>query len=229
MSQVALPLLAGVLTTANPCVLPMLPMLFTGAFAQSRWGPVWLAAGLVASFTMVGGFLAVAGHAIGLDPGVIRTAAAALLLASGLVMVSPTAQAVFFRLATPLAGRADRLAGRLPLDGNRGQLLLGVALGAVWSPCVGPTLGAAVAAAAQGGSFVRTSSTMGLFSLGMAGVFLTLAYTTRGVAARRGLVRVGGARAKGSDGCWSFRAGWSCPDWTRSWRRRRPRSCPSGC
>ena len=59
--------LAGVLTLINPCVLPLLPVIIAGAFQSSRHGPLFMAAGLTVSFTVVGVLVTAFGHLIGLD------------------------------------------------------------------------------------------------------------------------------------------------------------------
>ena len=57
-SAYALSLLAGVLTTLSPCVLPLLPILFAAALTTHRMGPIALAAGVALSFAVLGVLLA---------------------------------------------------------------------------------------------------------------------------------------------------------------------------
>lgn len=179
MTALFLAFLAGVLTTLNPCVLPMLPLIFSGAFAQGRKGPLVLAAGLVLSFTTIGVLIAGFGHSIGLDTNMIRLGAAVFLLIAGLILANEVAQAIFARLTAPLASGANTALNRFQLEGNKGQFILGLLLGAVWSPCVGPTLGAAMALASQGEALGEITLTMAVFSFGMATVFLAIAYGSR--------------------------------------------------
>lgn len=197
MTSVLLAFVAGLLTTLNPCVLPMLPLVLTGAFAEGKWGPVALAGGMVLSFTTLGVAVAAFGHLIGLDGGLLRMISAAFLLLAGLVLVHPPTQALFTRLTTPLAGGASATLDRLSLRGNGGQFVLGTLLGAVWTPCVGPTLGAAVAVASQGQDLGRTTGIMAIFSLGMASVFLAIAYLSRGALGKKRAALAGfGARSR---------------------------------
>lgn len=186
MTPLLLAFLAGVLTTLNPCVLPMLPLIVTGAFAQSRKGPLILACGLILSFTLIGVFVAAFGHSIGLNNAVIRLIAAVFLLISGLLLTNQFAQDLFARVAAPLSTSANTVLDRSSLEGNKGQFTLGLLLGAVWSPCVGPTLGAAMALAAQGEALGEITLTMAIFSFGMAAVFLIIAYGSRSILAGRG-------------------------------------------
>ncbi|MGD8326665.1 MAG: cytochrome c biogenesis CcdA family protein [Sphingomonadales bacterium] len=179
MSTIALAFLAGVLTTLNPCVLPMLPLVFSGAFAQSNKGPLILASGLVLSFTTLGVVITAFGHGIGLDIAMIRIFAAILLLLSGLLLSNQQAQNLFAKVTAPIANGANSTLNSLNLEGRTGQFTLGLLLGAVWSPCVGPTLGAAMALAAQGEALGDITITMAVFSFGMASVFLLIAYGSR--------------------------------------------------
>ena len=182
----AVSFLAGALSTLSPCVLPLLPILLRGALQRHRLAPLALAAGLAASFTAIGVFIATAGLAVGIDGGAVRTAAAALMAGFGAVMLSERLQAGFVRLASPLAGGANGLLAGLSGDGLGGQFLLGLLLGAVWSPCAGPTLGAAIGMAAQSGAATNAAGIMAVFSLGAATPMLVVAYgSRRAMAARR--------------------------------------------
>jgi len=160
--------LAGLLSTLSPCVLPLLPLVLGAAAAAHRLGMLALAAGLVVSFVTVGLFLATIGYAIGLDAGVVRVASAVLLGGLGLVLLSGALQ---MRLATATAGIGDagnHLLTRLAPTGLGGQFIVGLVLGAIWSPCVGPTLGAASTLAAQGKDLGAVAGVMVAFGAGAA-------------------------------------------------------------
>ena len=64
---IGLALLAGVLSTLSPCVLPILPMVLGAAVSEHRFGPAALAAGLTLSFVAIGLFVATIGFSLGLD------------------------------------------------------------------------------------------------------------------------------------------------------------------
>ena len=53
MGTAALALIAGLLSTLSPCVLPLLPIVLGTAVSQHRFGPVALAAGLALSFVTI--------------------------------------------------------------------------------------------------------------------------------------------------------------------------------
>ena len=147
-------LLAGMLSTLSPCVLPLLPLVLGSAVAAHRFGMLALGAGLIAAFVGVGMFVATVGFAIGLDADLFRLISAVLLAAVGVVLISAPLQARL-AMATSRVGNAgnsllSRFAPERALGGWQGQLVIGLVLGTIWSPCVGPTLGAASVLAAQG-------------------------------------------------------------------------------
>jgi cytochrome c biogenesis protein CcdA len=191
-ASLALGFLAGVLSILSPCVLPLLPLVFGAAAGAHRWGPAALAAGLVASFVAIGLFVATAGFALGLDQGVFRAGSAVLLAGLGLVLLSSALQARFGVALAGVERAGGRLMGRMTPEGWGGQALLGVVLGAVWSPCVGPTLGAASLLAAQGRDLGGVAAVMAAFGLGTA-----LPLALAGLASRRLLLRWRGGLLRG--------------------------------
>jgi len=160
--------LAGVLSTLSPCVLPLLPIVLGSAVAAHRFGAAALAVGVTLSFVVVGLFVATVGFAIGLDGDVFRLIAAILLLIFGVLLLSQALQDRLSLAASPLGSGAHALIDRLNPSGLRGQLILGLLLGAVWSPCVGPTLGAAATLAAQRQNLAQVAAVMLFFGLGAA-------------------------------------------------------------
>lgn len=187
MTLVALSLVAGVLAALSPCVLPLLPIVVGSAARGHRAGPLALAAGLVVAFTVVGVAVIGAGAAIGLDDAVVRRGSSVLLMILGLVLLSGSLHARVGSLFAPLADRAARLSLRAG-DGLGGQFLLGAMLGGVWSPCVGPTLGAAFGLASQGASMTQASLMMVAFGVGSSAPLVATAYASRTVRQRRGLL-----------------------------------------
>ena len=171
--------LAGVLSILSPCVLPLVPLVFGAAASEHRLGPVALAAGLVFSFTGVGLFVATIGFAVGLDAGVFRSAGAVLLLGIGAVLLVPSFQARFVLAAGTVGSWAGEQSSAISAFGLSGQFGIGLLLGAVWSPCVGPTLGAASVMAARGENLGQVSLTMFAFGLGVALPLLILGHLSR--------------------------------------------------
>ena len=185
MQTLFLAYLAGSLTTLNPCVLPMIPFVLATALREGKWGPLALMAGMSVTFTVLGTLVASVGPAIGLSTDAIRTAGAVIMLAIGAAMLIPQGQTAFAIGLGPVADRASGLLDGLALSGTKGQFVTGLLLGAVWSPCAGPSLFAAIGLAAQTGTVLQAAIAMAFFSFGAASVMLALAYGTREALASR--------------------------------------------
>lgn len=184
--------LAGVLSVLSPCVLPLVPVVAGTALAAHPRGVFALAGGLVASFTLVGLFVASIGFAIGLDAGWFRHLAAILLIAFGVVLLSTSLRNRFSLASAPLGNLANRWLERFRAGGVGGQLAVGLLLGVVWAPCVGPTLGATAILASQGRDFPQVTLVMVLFGIGAALPMVIVGTASRRFAqrTRRGLVGI---------------------------------------
>ena len=176
--------LAGLLTLINPCVLPVLPIVLASALHQHRLGPLALAIGMVASFTLLGFTVAAFGRSVGLTDETLSATSALLMTGFGLIVLIPRLNAGFATATAGLSRHADRQIGGLDDGSLPGQFLGGALLGAVWSPCVGPTLGGAISLASQGRDLGLAALTMASFAAGVASVILTFAYATRALLAR---------------------------------------------
>jgi cytochrome c-type biogenesis protein len=154
------------------------------AAAQGRSGPVFLAIGLTLSFVTIGMFVALFGFAIGLDEGVFRQIAALLMIAVGIVLAVPVLQTRLATAGGPFSGWVnDRFAGTAGTN-KGGPFGLGLLMGAIWAPCVGPTLGAASVMAAQGENLLEVTLTMILFGVGSVLPLLILGLLSREVLMR---------------------------------------------
>jgi cytochrome c-type biogenesis protein len=167
LTAIPLAFVAGILSILSPCVWPLVPMVMASSANTGRWGPVFLALGLSLSFTLAGGVLTFLLLNAGLSPDAFRWFGAAMLVLIGLILVvKPLGDAVTNSLS--------RLSSRFNLGGSSesatafGQLGVGIMLGLVWLPCVGPTLGAAIALASFGQELGMASIVLFLYGLGSA-------------------------------------------------------------
>lgn len=170
---------AGAMTILSPCVLPLLPIVLVGAFQRHPLAPVALAAGLSISFATVGLVVALFGFSLGIETDIVRAGSAAIMIAFGAVLLVPALQYRFASIATPLATRSQNVLDQIAPSGIGGQFLIGALLGAVWSPCAGPTLGAAIGLAAHGENSVSAGTIMLAFGLGAATPILAIAYGSK--------------------------------------------------
>lgn len=179
-----LALLAGVVTIAAPCTLPVLPILLGASVGQdSKTRPAFIALGFVASFTVVALLLSSLTRAFGFDPNILRTLATVLLAVFGALMIWP---APFEWLTMQIAGLSHGLQGGRIGDhsGNIGGFVLGATLGLVWTPCAGPVLGSILTVIATAGSFGWSGVLLLAYTVGAAIPMLAIAYGGQAVTTR---------------------------------------------
>lgn len=172
--------LAGLLTLINPCVLPVLPIVLATSVQADRRAPVALAAGMSTSFVILGLGIALIGPALGVAEEMVSRVASVLMVGFGLIMMMPALGGRFAIATAGVAMRADAGLNAAASYGMAGQFVGGALLGAVWSPCIGPTLGAAIAMASQGTDLVRAAAIMSSFSLGVSTLIVALSFGARG-------------------------------------------------
>ena len=171
--------LAGLLTLINPCVLPVLPIVLAGSLQTDPRAPLALAAGMGLSFVVLGTGVAAIGPAFGIYPEDVTRIAALVMVGFGLVMVLPVLGRRFSVASAGIAAAADARIAATP-RGIGAEFAGGALLGAVWSPCIGPTLGAAIALASTGESLGHAAAVMAAFAGGVATLILAAAYGLRG-------------------------------------------------
>ncbi len=164
MLLLAIAFVAGIVTALSPCVLPAIPAVLAGSAGAGPRRVTGIAAGFVGSFVLFTLVLTVALRSAGVSPGALRAIAIAALVVFGLTLIVPSLGARFAAAAAPVA----RLGERLPRgrSGFGGGLLVGVALGLVWTPCAGPVFAAVAAAAATGEVGPQTFAVLGAYAVG---------------------------------------------------------------
>jgi len=166
--------LSGVITILSPCILPVLPIVLSGSLGKGRAKPFGVIAGFVLSFTLFTLALSAIVQALGISPDAMRYVAVALIFIFGLVLVVPTFNRVFELGAARIATIGQSSVGKLRPSGEKksagfwGGLPVGLSLGLVWTPCVGPIMASVISLAltkrVDGGSFLITLA----YSLGTA-------------------------------------------------------------
>ncbi len=176
---IAFAFLSGVITILSPCILPVLPILLSGGVSGGRARPFGVITGFVVSFTVFTLALSTIVQALHIPSDALRIAAVVLIVLFGLVMLVPRLSAWFELAASRLATGGRRLApagGAGPAGGGPGGArgggwagywggcLVGLSLGLVWTPCVGPIMASVISLALT--SRVESGS-----------VYITLAYS----------------------------------------------------
>lgn len=196
LAAIPLALAAGVFGVLSPCVWPLVPVVMSSAATSGRTGPLYLALGLSLSFAVAGTLLTFLLVSAEMDPELFRNVAAVLLVAVGLTLVVR-------RFGDWITLRLSLLAGRMNIGpGGRaasgpGQFGVGALLGVVWLPCVGPTLGAAIALASLGQSMGVAFVVMLAYGVGTAGVLLLAGIVSeRALASWRPTLLTSGGRGR---------------------------------
>jgi cytochrome c-type biogenesis protein len=159
LSSLALTFGAGLASVASPCVLPVIPLILTGTAEDHRSRPALIVAGIAASFVAMGVVTSLFGSVIGPVMPVLEKAFGAMVVGFGLLLlvdVNP-----FKRITW---GQRIQAGGR----GRWSGLLLGLSLGIVWIPCVGPMLSSVLALVASKGSMTTGVVLLLVYSLGFA-------------------------------------------------------------
>jgi cytochrome c biogenesis protein CcdA len=185
-----LALLAGLATVASPCVLPVLPFLLGASVEQSdRRRPLSIVAGFVLSFSAFALALGAVSSAAQLAQETLRNAAIVLLGVSGLLRIWPRPWDLLVERVRPVLARLRGIrADAVPRQS--GAFVLGLSLGAVWTPCAGPVLASILALVVQAHDPARAVRLVGLYALGAALPMLALIHGGQAIVQRvRGVAR----------------------------------------
>jgi len=195
LASVPLAFVAGILGILSPCVWPLVPVVMSSAASSGRSGPAFLALGLSTAFAVSGTFLTLLLLNLGLNPDGFRYVAAGLLVLVALpLLVKPLGDWTVLQLSR-FTSRFNAAPGSA--SGAVGQFGVGALLGLVWLPCVGPTLGAAIALASLGQQMGTAFIVMFSFGLGTAAALLGAALVSGQLVARlRPGIIEGAARGK---------------------------------
>jgi cytochrome c biogenesis protein CcdA/thiol-disulfide isomerase/thioredoxin len=173
---IAFAFVSGIITILSPCIVPVLPIVLTGGVAGGKARPFGVIAGFVVSFTVFTLTLSAIVQALRIPVDALRIVAVVLIVLFGLVMLVPKLRDGFELIASRIASRRPRArsgaagggAGERGWAGFWGGGLVGLSLGLVWTPCVGPIMASVISLALtrriDGGSVYITLA----YSLGTA-------------------------------------------------------------
>ena len=164
---------AGIVSFLAPCLVPLLPA-YLGIIAGEAVEARDPARAVPATLLFVLGF-ALVFAALGATAGLLGSALTDVqngVQRVGGVVVVVMGLALLGVVRGPL-GREKRLITHLPrITGPLRPLVVGVAFGAAWSPCVGPLLGAALTVAARSGQAGRGAVLLFAYAMGIGVPFL---------------------------------------------------------
>jgi len=187
LADVVLSFGAGLASVASPCVLPVVPIIVAGPAEEHRARPALVVAGIALSFMAMGVLVSLFGATVGPAVPLLEKGVGAMVLVFGLLLLADV----------NLWKRLSWFQGLGPSGGGRWSgLLLGLSLGLVWIPCVGPMLSSVLAMVATKGTLAAGLGLLFVYSLGFAVPMLAVGYGSqalrqrvRALASRPALVR----------------------------------------
>ena len=161
---------AGVASVLSPCVLPVIPIIMAGAEQKDRLRPLILVTGLSLTFMMMGAISSLFGTLLIGKTRYIEIAGAVVIILMGLMVV--------FDLS--IFKRFYKLSSiRVKGEGRIGALILGMSLGLIWVPCVGPFLSTTLTMVGTSGQLATGIILLGFYSLGLAIPMLIVGYSSQ--------------------------------------------------
>jgi len=179
LSSIALTFGAGLASVASPCVLPVVPIILSGTAEDHRSRPALIVAGIAASFVAMGLVTSLFGSAVGPVMPVLEKLFGVMVILFGVLLLAGVNP--FKRITW---GQRMQAGGR----GRFSGLLLGLSLGIVWIPCVGPMLSSVLALVASRGSMTTGVLLLLVYSLGFAVPMLAVGYGSQALRQRVRLV-----------------------------------------
>jgi cytochrome c biogenesis protein CcdA/thiol-disulfide isomerase/thioredoxin len=171
--------LAGIVTVLSPCILPLLPIILSSsADTSGKKRPFGVVVGFVGSFTFFTLSLASIVKFTGIPAESLRFISIIILAVFGLSLLIPQVQLLIEQLFSRLARFAPQGQGK---TGFFGGLVVGLSLGLLWTPCVGPILASVISLALSG-------------SVNTQAVILTLSYSV-GTAIPMFIIMLAGSTA----------------------------------
>ncbi len=169
ISSILLAIGAGLASVMSPCVLPVVPIIMAGAERKDRLRPLILVAGLSLSFMIMGAISSLFGAMLVGRTRYIELVGSCVIIALGLMVIFDVS---IFKRITALSNL------NVKGEGRAGAFVLGMALGLVWVPCVGPFLSSILTMVGSNGQLVYGIALLGFYSLGLAIPMLILAYSS---------------------------------------------------
>ncbi|MBI5127501.1 cytochrome c biogenesis protein DipZ [Candidatus Roizmanbacteria bacterium] len=138
--------LAGIVTILSPCILPILPVVLSGVVGEGKKRPLGIVSGFILSFTFFTLLLSAIVKQIGISADVLRNISVFVIFGFGLSMLVPSLKIIMERFFSRLSGNVST---NNKGGGFLGGLLIGLSLGLIWTPCVGPILASIITLAAS--------------------------------------------------------------------------------
>ena len=149
--------IAGIVTILSPCILPVLPIILSstiGGKDASRSRPLGVITGFITSFTFFTLFLSTIVKISGIPADSLRFFSILVIATFGISLLIPQFQVLLERLFSKLSRFVPVSTTKSGQTNMRSKfisgLLVGLSLGLLWTPCVGPILASVITLAITG-------------------------------------------------------------------------------
>jgi cytochrome c-type biogenesis protein len=161
---------AGLASVMSPCVLPVIPIIMAGAERDDRIRPLIVVTGLALAFMTMGAVSSLFGAMLIGKTRYIEIGGALVIVIMGMMVIFDTS---IFKKFYQLSNI------RVKGEGRIGGLILGMSLGLIWVPCVGPFLSTTLTMVATSGQLLTGITLLGFYSLGLAIPMLIVGYSSQ--------------------------------------------------
>ena len=168
--NIALVFGAGLASVLSPCVLPVVPIIVTGSSNDNKLRPFMIIAGLTLTFVIMGVVSSLFGSLIGPKMVYLKNAAALIIILFGLLLLFNVNLFKYLSFLSQFGGNSR---------GKIGGFFLGLSLGIIWIPCVGPMLSSVLLMVAERKDIPSGIFLLFIYSLGFALPMLIAAYTSQ--------------------------------------------------
>lgn len=171
--------IAGVISILSPCVLPLLPVIFAYSTSKGKLRPLAIVSGLSLSFVFMGIITSVFGSLFQQYLIYLTAFAGIIVILMGLTLL--------FDLGTfnSIGGLSGK---QFKENGLMGGLLLGISLGIIWIPCVGPILASILSLVAIEGDLLYGAFLLFVYSMGLGIPMLLIAYSANISSSKLGMI-----------------------------------------
>lgn len=139
--------LAGIVTILSPCILPVLPIILSSSVGGDKQRPLGIVTGFVLGFTFFTLFLSTLVSVTGIPGDIMRHVSVAIIILFGISLLVPRFQTMIETLFSRLSQHMPKMNTH---KGFMGGLVIGLSLGLLWTPCVGPILASVISLALTG-------------------------------------------------------------------------------
>ena len=170
---------AGFLTILSPCILPLVPFVARSTVQKNKFAPIFLALGLITTFSLTTFAIAKSGSLFGLDNQQIKSFSGVILLLASLLFIFPSLNDKISSLLAPITTKFDQLGRQRQDTGLFSSFFTGLTLGPIWTPCSGPTLAIIISMISSQASPLNSFILLSLFAIGTLVPILLISYGSK--------------------------------------------------